>query len=90
MNHFEFTEARRAAMARTVLTATDEEYLIKLERYMKRLARQSAKAAPSQPPYTLEELNTRLDEAEADIAANRVMTCEEANAEVRKALPWLK
>lgn len=38
-------------------------------------------------PYTLEELNTRLDEAEANIDAGEVLTCEEANAEIRKALP---
>lgn len=37
----------------------------------------------------LEELNARIDEAEAEIDAGEVLTCEEANAEVREALPWL-
>lgn len=88
MKSIEFTDARRAAMARIVLTSDDEEYLFKLERYMKRLNKETANK--SQTSYTMEELNTRLDEAEADIQAGRVMTCQEANAEVRRELPWLK
>ncbi len=88
MKSIEFTDARRAAMARIVLTSDDEEYLLKLERYMKRLNKETANK--SQTSYTVEELNTRLDEAEADIQAGRVLNCKEANAEVRRELPWLK
>mgnify|MGYP003468263157 FL=1 len=40
-------------------------------------------------PFTMEELNRRMDEAEAEIEAGEVMTCEEANAEIRRLLPWL-
>ncbi len=67
---------------------SDKEYLLKLERYMKRLNKETANK--SQTSYTVEELNTRLDEAEADIQAGRVLNCKEANAEVRRELPWLK
>ena len=41
-------------------------------------------------PYTMEEINAWLDESEADFAAGRYLTAEEANREVREALPWLK
>ena len=41
-------------------------------------------------PYTMEELNAWIDESEADFAAGRYLTNEEANREVREALPWLK
>ena len=41
-------------------------------------------------PYTMEEINAWIDEAEADFAAGRYLTAEEANREVREALPWLK
>ena len=88
MKSIEFNDARRAAMARVVLTSNDEEYLLKLERYMKRLSKETANK--SQTSYTMEELNTRLEEAEIDIRTGKVMTCEEANAEVRRQLPWLK
>ena len=41
-------------------------------------------------PYTMEEINAWIDEAEADFAAGRCLTAEEANREVREALPWLE
>ena len=41
-------------------------------------------------PYTMEEINAWIDESEADFAAGRYLTTEEANQEVKEALPWLK
>ena len=41
-------------------------------------------------PYTMEEINAWIDESLADVKAGRVLTEEEANREVREALPWLK
>ena len=41
-------------------------------------------------PYTMEEINAWIDESEADFAAGRYLTNEEANREVREALPWLE
>ena len=41
-------------------------------------------------PSTMEEINAWIDESEADFAAGRYLTTEEANQEVREALPWLK
>lgn len=41
-------------------------------------------------PYTMEEINAWIDESEADYAAGRYLTAEEADREVREALSWLK
>lgn len=42
------------------------------------------------PYYTLKELNDRIDEAEAQIAAGEILSNEEADAELKEKLPWLK
>ena len=36
------------------------------------------------PPYTLEELNARIDEAEEQIARGEVISAEEADLEIKK------
>ena len=41
-------------------------------------------------PYTMEEINAWIDEAETELEAGECLTAEEANQEVREALPWLK
>ena len=43
-------------------------------------------------PYTMEELHARIERSLADAKAGRVHTTEteEANREIREALPWLK
>ena len=41
-------------------------------------------------PYTVEQINAWIDESEADFAEGRYLTAEEADREVREALPWLK
>ena len=41
-------------------------------------------------PYTVEEINAWIDEAETELEAGECLTAEEANQEVREALPWLK
>lgn len=79
-------EAYKAELAREILMSDSRQLLDKV----KKLLRKESKARELLKPYTLEELNARIDEAEAEIDAGEVLTCEEANAEVRKALPWLK
>lgn len=78
-------EAYKAELAREILMSDSRQLLDKV----KKLLRKEAKAREQLNPYTMEELNARIDEAEAEIEAGEVLTCEEANAEVRKALPWL-
>lgn len=50
---------------------------------------EEAEKAP-QPRYTMEELNARIDRAEADIAAGKVYTCEEVHRMLEEEFPWLK
>lgn len=40
-------------------------------------------------PFTMEELNRWMDEAEAEIEAGEVMTSEEVFAEMERKYPWL-
>lgn len=41
-------------------------------------------------PYTMEEINGWIDEAEAELEAGEWLTAEEAGKEAKEALPWLK
>lgn len=40
-------------------------------------------------PYTVEEINARIDEAEADIDAGRVYTSEQMHKMMEAQYPWL-
>ena len=44
---------------------------------------------PELPPYTMEELNARIDEAEEQIARGEVMTEEEAELDFERFLATL-
>lgn len=90
MNTMEL-DAARAEIIRSLFEVDNLEALNKVKRTVVRVIKSGkTKAGEELTPYTMEELNARIDEAEADIEAGRVMTCEQANAEVRKALPWLR
>lgn len=41
------------------------------------------------PPYTMEELHLRIVEAEKEIANGELLSVEEADEELKRALPWL-
>lgn len=40
-------------------------------------------------PFTMEELNARLDRAEADVKAGRTMSCEQVHERLEQKFPWL-
>lgn len=42
------------------------------------------------PPYTMEELHLRIVEAEKEIANGELLSVEEADEELKRALPWLR
>lgn len=70
----------------------NEENVKKLQRYMRRL-RQSAKRdskvtmeEEELKPYTLEELNIRIEKSLADVAAGRVISVQEINKELTQYL----
>lgn len=86
--------ALRGELAHDILNIEDIEVLKEVKRSLHQIiaqAKDEMKNKSSHPrPYTLEEIHSRIAESEAQIAAGNVLTIEEANAEVRKQLPWLK
>lgn len=44
---------------------------------------------PELPPYTMEELNARIDEAEEQIARGEIIDADEADREFEKMLAFL-
>ena len=40
-------------------------------------------------PFTMEEINRRLDMAEADMQAGRTMSCESVHERMEQKFPWL-
>lgn len=90
MNTMEL-DAARAEIIRSLFEVDNLEALNKVKRTVVRVIKSTKLGAGEElTPYTMEELNERMDEAEADTVAGRVLTCEQANAEVRKALSWLR
>ncbi len=88
--HIEPVETPRASEPMTVYQRTDPATYrhgvrppSRVEEEMGRMAEEWLR------PFTMEELHQRMDEAEAEIEAGEVMTNEEANAEIRRLLPWL-
>lgn len=45
---------------------------------------------PQLHPYTMEELNARIDAFEHELETGEYLTAQEADKEVREALSWLK
>lgn len=86
--------ALRGELAHDILNIEDIEVLKEVKRNLHQIiaqAKDGMKNKSSHPrPYTLEEIHSRIAESEVQIAAGNVLTIEEANAEVRKQLPWLK
>lgn len=86
--------ALRGELAHDILNIEDIEVLKEVKRSLHQIiaqAKDGMKNKSSHPrPYTLEEIHSRIAESEVQIAAGNVLTIEEANAEVRKQLPWLK
>ncbi len=86
--------ALRGELAHDILNIEDIEVLKEVKRSLHQIiaqAKEGMKNKSSHPrPYTLQEIHNRIAESEAQIAAGNVLTIEEANAEVRRQLPWLK
>ena len=40
-------------------------------------------------PFTMEEINRRLDKAEDDMKAGRTMSCESVHEQLEQKFPWL-
>lgn len=87
-------DARRAEIIRRLFDTDSMEVLDSVKRSLTRaLQRQSKQVAAEVKedltPYTMEELNRRLDEGEAEEAAGLVYTSEEVHRSIEKEFPWL-
>lgn len=67
--------------------ATDEALLQKAIKCIRTLKKEAKKSAKEElKPYTMEELNERIDESEADEKAGRVYTSEQVHAIVEERI----
>lgn len=90
MNSMEL-DAARAEIIRRLFEVDDLEALKKVKRSVARIMKSvKVEAAEVPTPYTMDELNARIDESEAEIEGGAILTNAEANAEVRRVLPWLR
>ena len=84
-------ELRADVFERLNALLDNDEALTQLSSYMQRLQKKlkSEKAEEDLRPYTMEELNARIDEAEADDAADRLVPHEEVMNNARKYVAML-
>ena len=87
--------AYRNELARQILSTDDLNVLKKVKKYFARIAKVEAAAAVAAKrddlmPYTMEEINSWIDEGEAEELAGLVYTCDEADRMLKEELPWLK
>lgn len=88
--------AFRNELAREILSTEDMEVLKKMKKYFTRISKteddSAAMAAEKEDltPYTMEEINSWIDESEAEEEAGIPgIPWEEARDELLKTLPWL-
>lgn len=84
-------DARRMEIFREIMQINDMEVLDGLKRSLKHLTAKAGKSAVQEDlvPYTMEEINARIDEAEADIDAGRVYSSEQVHKMMEAKYPWL-
>lgn len=80
----------RAQLIADISAEDNIEVLESLRRAYRRARNRMKRESAPLPPYTMEELNARIDEFEAELEAGEWLEEEEANAKTREALPWLK
>lgn len=80
----------RAQLIADISAEDNIEVLESLRRAYRRARNRMKRESAPLPPYTMEELNARIDEFEAELEAGEWLEEEEANAKTQEALPWLK
>ncbi|WP_455592516.1 hypothetical protein [Bacteroides sp.] len=87
-------DARRAEIIRQLFDTDSMEVLDSVKRSLARALHRESKQQPTVAkedltPYTMEELNARLDRGEAEEAAGLVYTSKEVHQMIEKEFPWL-
>lgn len=81
-------DAHRMELIRDIMETDNIEILKKMKKYFSRVSKQQAKEDLT--PYTMEELNARIDEAEAEIDAGIPgHTLAEIHEMMVNKYPWL-
>lgn len=91
MNTLEM-EILRRELLRDILNVDDVDVLKKIRRSLDRLRVRPVNAVQEPGelrPYTMEELNKRIDEAEAEIEAGETLSSQELFAQMEHKYPWL-
>ena len=91
MNTLEM-EILRRELLRDILNVDDVDVLKKIRRSLDRLRVRPVNAVQEPEelrPYTMEELNKRIDEAEAEIEAGETLSSQELFAQMENKYPWL-
>lgn len=77
-------DAHRMELIRNIMETDNLEVLKKMKKYFVKVTKENL------PPYTMEELNARIDEAEAEIDAGVPgHTMEELHELMVSKYPWL-
>lgn len=66
-----------------------EKALRSIRRLRAKMSREQEKEEENLKPYTIEEIETRIERSEADIRAGRVSTSEEVFKRMEEKYPWL-
>lgn len=81
-------DAHRMELIRNIMETDNLEVLKKMKKYFVRVTKEETKE--NLTPYTMEELNARIDEAEAEIDAGVPgHTMEELHELMVSKYPWL-
>ncbi|WP_455591438.1 hypothetical protein [Bacteroides sp.] len=83
-------DAARAEIIRSLFEVDSLEALQKVKRSVARIVKSTQSVSTEDlTPYTMEELNVRIDEAEADIAAGKGKQSVQVFEEMEQKYPWL-
>lgn len=83
-------EARKTSLIRQILSVNDDKSLQQIEKWMgKHFKKESEALAIGTGPFTLAEINERLDRSEADILGGRTYTSKQVFDEMEKEFPYL-
>lgn len=81
-------DAQRMELIRDIIKTDNLEVLKKMKKYFVRVSKEQIEE--DLKPYTMEELNARIDEAEAEIDAGVPgYTMEEVHEMMTEKFPWL-
>ena len=83
-------EASKAALARQILNIDNMEVLNNTRRALERALRRQNKSESTQAPYTMEELNERIDCALTQEKNGQGISSSELFNSIEEKRPWLR